>query len=160
MLFIQKVWIETICCLACVKWYLTPTTIFFKIPYETNIIWFKMSLRSILLISCQVCNQAFLHCFLFMYPQIDQKRKNASTVFANVAFCLILPYTRHLVGVSQQGLKPRVGFSGDIQLAHFTAELAWAAFRHASLNSWNSFTQAAVEWIRFLPKCWGSHSAT
>ena len=33
-----------------------------------------------------------------MYPQIGQKRKNASTVFANVAFCLILPYTRHLVG--------------------------------------------------------------
>ena len=131
------------------KWYLTPKTIFFKIPYETNIIWW-VSLQSIFLIWYHICHQAFLHCFSLCVSSDWPKEKKH---IHSVCKCRLLfdPPIYPTFGRSQsQGLKPRVGFSGNIQLAHFTAELAWAAFRHASLNSWNSFTPTAVEWISFF----------
>ena len=47
----------------------------------------------------------------------------------------------HLIfGLSQQGLKLRVGFSGQFPISAFHGRTASAAFRHASLNTWNSFT--------------------
>ena len=95
-------------------------------------------LWSILLIPSHIC-QAFLHCFSFCASSDWAKEKKR--IHAVCKCRLLFDPSRHpTFGRSQQGLKARVGFSGNFQLAHFTAELARAAFRLASLNSWNSFT--------------------
>ena len=98
-----------------------------------------------------------------VYPQIAEKRRTKSTMFANVAFCLIFQFTWYLS--ESAGFETEIHSRADFQLAHFTAGLDGTAFRHACLpacllarllaclNRWNS---AGVR-FRFSGKYWDYH---
>ena len=66
-----------------------------------------------------------------VYPQIAEKRRTKSTMFANVAFCLIFQFTWYLS--ESAGFETEIHSRADFQLAHFTAGLDGTAFRHACL---------------------------